>query len=185
MSKVKDINERTLEKEKKDFTEFCKFAEGMLTAIMALIIVGAAALFIVIIMDNAMKNLTYSSSSKYTTAGGIFYGVYDLISMLCFAVALNFGVKAFKKLKDGETPFRYEIADKIKAAGIVLFATGFFSIAAGIVEGVLESTGVIVVTDSSLISIDLSIFMWGAVLFAVAYIFNYGCKLQQESDETL
>ena len=30
-----------------------------------------------------------------------------------------------------------------------------------------------------------SVLILGVVLMIIAYVFNYGCKLQQESDETL
>ena len=34
-------------------------------------------------------------------------------------------------------------------------------------------------------TIIFSMAMLGVVLIIIAYVFNYGCKLQQESDETL
>ena len=34
-------------------------------------------------------------------------------------------------------------------------------------------------------TIIFSVAMLGVVLIIVAYVFNYGCKLQQEADETL
>lgn len=178
MNKTVDINERTLEKEKKNFIEFCKAAEGVLSVFLAIMIIGAIALVIVMIMDNVMKNAPVPSDSEYTTAEGIFNGVVGLGMLIGYSIAVNFGVKVFKKLKDGETPFRYEIADKIKAAGMTLFVTGFFAIAAGIMEGFFAF-------EDTSVRIDLDIFIWGALIIAIAYIFNYGCKLQQESDETI
>ena len=34
-------------------------------------------------------------------------------------------------------------------------------------------------------TIIFSMAMLGVVLIIIAYVFNYGCKLQQEADETL
>ena len=67
-------------------------------------------------------------------------------------------------------------ASKIKAAGMALIGTGFLAIVAAVMEGFFKETT---------IRIELDFFIWGAVILAIAYIFNYGCKLQQESDETI
>ena len=181
MNKTVDINERTLEKEKKNFIEFCKAAEGVLSVFLAIMIIGAIALVIVMIMDNAMKNAPVPSDSEYTTAEGIFNGIVGLGMLIGYSIAVNFGVKVFKKLKDGETPFRYEIADKIKGAAMAVFVTATIDFIAEIIMGILEVNGIWEID----VTITFDYFIWSAILFAVAYIFNYGCKLQQESDETL
>lgn len=183
MNKTVDINERTLDKEKKSFISFCKAAEGVLSAFLAFMIVAAIALFILLIMSNVMKDgiLNETLRSDYTTPEGIFQSVYMLIGCLGLAVAFNFGRNTFKKLKDGETPFRYEIADKIKGAAMAVFVTATIDFIAEIIMGILEVNGIWEIN----VNITFDYFIWSAILFAIAYIFNYGCKLQQESDETI
>ena len=183
MNKTVDINERTLEKEKKSFITFCKVAEVFLSIMCALMIVGAIAVAIMLIMWNIMKNSPYTSNSEFTTPEEIFNGIYIIVTCIGMAIAFNFGIKVFKTLKDGETPFRYEIADKIKAAGQVLFGAGIVHVIGEVANGFLNATGVFVGELS--VNLVTDFFIWGAFLTAIAYIFNYGCKLQQESDETI
>ena len=177
MAKTVDIAERALEKEKKSFITFCKAAEVFLSIMCALMIVAPIAIVIMIIMQFAMQN------GEYTTPEGLFNGIYSVVTCVGMAIAFNFGVKIFSTLKDGETPFRYEIADKIKAAGMAFFATGIVHVIGEALNGFLNATGVFAGELS--INLGFNFFIWGAFLTAIAYIFNYGCKLQQESDETL
>ena len=183
MKKTVDINERTLEKEKKNFITFCKVAEAFLSIMCAFMIVGAIAIVIILIMNFIMKNSPVPSSNEYSTPEGIFMGVYLLVICIGMSISLNFGIKVFKTLKDGETPFRYEIADKIKAAGMSLIGTGIVYVAAELINGFFNAADVFGGEVS--FNVDMDFFIWGAVIIAVAYIFNYGCKLQQESDETI
>ncbi|MBQ8787398.1 MAG: DUF2975 domain-containing protein [Oscillospiraceae bacterium] len=183
MNKTVDINERTLEKEKKNFLTFCKVAEAFLSLMCALMIIASIAIAIMMIMNFIMKNSTVPSSNDFSTPEGIFNGIYIIVTCIGFAIALNFGIKVFGTLKDGETPFRYEIADKIKAAGMTLIGTGILHIIGEAVNGFLNSIGVF--NGELSVGIVLDFFVLGAIIIAVAYIFNYGCKLQQESDETI
>lgn len=183
MNKTVDINERTLEKEKKSFITFCKVAEAFLTIMCAFMIIGAIVVAIMMIMSFIMKNGPVPISTEYTTPEGIFNGIYLIVVCIGMAIAFKFGIKVFATLKDGETPFRYEIADKIKAAGMTLFGTGVAHIIGEAVNGFLNATGVF--KEELSVDIVLDFFVYAAIIIAVAYIFNYGCKLQQESDETI
>ncbi len=179
MNKTVDISERTLEKEKKNFIVFCKVAEALLGIALAFTIIGAIVIFTLLIVSNVIKDGAFSEAFRgayYTMPENIFNGIFVILACIGMSISLNFGVKVFKTLKDGETPFRYEIADKIKAAGMALIGTGFLAIVAAVMEGFFKETT---------IRIELDFFIWGAVILAIAYIFNYGCKLQQESDETI
>ena len=75
----------------------------------------------------------------------------------------------------------YEIADKIKGAAMAVFVTATIDFIAEIIMGILEVNGIWEIN----VNITFDYFIWSAILFAIAYIFNYGCKLQQESDETI
>lgn len=183
MNKVKDINERTLENEKKSFTSFCKTAEVIMTIFLIFMLILSGIIFITTLAANILKNgaLNFDLTGKYTTFEGIFGNLYIYILCVGMAVAFNFGRNIFRELKNGETPFRYEIADKIKAVAMVVFVTGTIDFIMEIIMAILEVNGF----WSGDVTIDFELFVWSAILSAVAYIFNYGCKLQQESDETL
>lgn len=174
--KTVDITERTLEKEKKNFIEFCKVVEVFFSVILVFMVIAAIAIFIMTIMSNIIL-------TDEPTAEEIFYSVYLIAICIGTSIALNFGVKVFKELKKGETPFRYEIADKIKAAGMTLIGTGVVHIIAEIVRGFLYEAGNFTVKVS--LTFDFDFCICGVAVLAIAYIFNYGCKLQQESDETI
>lgn len=182
MNKTVDINERTLEKDKKNFIEFCKIAEALLGVALVFTIIGAIAVFVLMLASN-IDSLSEGFQGDYTTPENIFNSIFIILACTGMSISLNFGVKVFKTLKDGETPFRYEIADKIKAAGMTLIGTGIVHIIGEAVNGFLNSIGVF--EGELSVGIVLDFFVLGAIIIAVAYIFNYGCKLQQESDETI
>jgi|GEM_PF-1496012 len=183
MKKTVDINERTLEKEKKSFISFCKASEVVSSLFLAFMVIAAIVFLILLMMSNSIKNEILSENLRgdYTGAEGIFKSIHMLIDCLGMAVAFNFGRNTFKKLKDGETPFRYEIADKIKGAAMAVFVTATIDFIAEIIMGILEVNGIWEIN----VEINFDYFIWSAILFAIAYIFNYGSKLQQESDETI
>ncbi len=171
MKKAVDVNARTLEEEKKDFVLICKVFEVLcivITAVFALMAVVVTG--IGVSLGAGIKDvLVFSANSAVL--------LFGMIS------ALNFGRAIFKSLKSGETPFRYDIADKVKGASLALLLSSFLSI--------------LVLGGSCLISeafagichyyffILMSGFVAGGILGIMSYVMNYGCKLQQESDETV
>lgn len=175
MKKALNITERTLEKEKKSFVETCVFWQGACVAILIIMVIACIGLIGNLITDFTVSNLLYSIS--------------DIISAVICIIALNFGATIFKKLKISETPFLYDIADKIKGAGLILIwgNVAIFAIETiiNIVIGYLSEAGTIVANETFNFSFDLTALLVGGTLLMIAYIFNYGCKLQQESDETV
>lgn len=176
MKKAIDVNDRTLEMEKKDFILVCKIFHAcsiVLRALCGILIAGLLALLIFAVING--KEL--SAALALCLDGTIFLGT--------IIVGMNFMSAIVKKLKDGETPFRYDIADKIKGAGFAVCTGGFL--------GFLTSP----LTSTALNNADLGTFtviffvgycgfcIVGSIILMFAYIFNYGCKLQQESDETV
>jgi len=110
----------------------------------------------------------------------LFIAYYALV----FFVLSNFMRQLFKRLKESDTPFRYDIADKMKgAAGVLTF---------GALAGMILFIICILFFNTSahpdfliVQSVNLVILVIGMILQTFALIFEYGCKLQQESDETL
>ena len=91
--------------------------------------------------------------------------------------------------EDGEHRDVYDIADKIKGAGFLAILLGIISLVyRTVVELISKNGGNFVKSDGYM---DLgypfiySVLILGVVLMIIAYVFNYGYKLQQESDETL
>lgn len=185
MKKAVDAVERTLEKEKNSFIFVCKMGEVFSVLMLVMCIIGAFAAGFM----SVMYILGIAIDSELATPH-IAEEIYCMINGICIAlgvaVACNFSVKIFNSLKTGETPFKYDIADKIKGAGIVLIITGLFGSVTEFIYTVLIDNGVFLGENTiGIINGCEDMIILSIVLMAVAYIFNYGCKLQQESDETL
>ncbi len=171
MAKTVDLNKKTLEQEKNDFIMICKVFQAVCVVfaataavlvailIVPLVVLKADVLEMVVVIANAVPML------------------------LGFVTACNFGRSIFGKLKNGDTPFRWDIADKVKGAALSLCGTCFVGI-------IVQAISYAVSEHFSGIGQYFTFASWGcgimgAVLCVVAYVMNYGCKLQQESDETL
>ncbi len=175
------ISKSTLEKEQKRFVFICKCAECFFVIMQILFIFLAVTMLIGIILC-ATGNFLFEvvNSKEYLFSMGLL-----LITCLGLLIALNFSSKVFRVLKDGESPFRYDVAYKIRCTGIALIAIGLVGVVVEIVSGVLVGADVLIETEfiNSIVLTDTLI--WGVFILALSYIFLYGCKLQQESDETL
>ena len=117
---------------------------------------------------------------------------FDLIEDIWNRVWVVYGIlitgiviyHIFRRLRAAETPFCYDIADKIKGAGHAAWGIGFGLLVFG-------AAAALSLSDRQLLRpygfgyVEFGILILGALLTISAYVFNYGCKLQQESDETL
>ncbi len=175
-----DINERTQKKETKEFISACQVFE--IFSIIGLVVFAAIALFL---LWEAIFNAEHASAvAEITVFAVIISNISNIVCCIGICIALKFSAAIFRKLKDGETPFRYDIGDKIRAAGIALAATSAVAFVIKFTCDLLYSIDVI--TDNIPFELyDISLCLIGALLCIFSYIFNYGCKLQQESDETL
>lgn len=172
--KTVDVNERTLEQEK----QYLKKTSGIVR-------IEAVCFGICLILLLVRELIT-----TYGAEGASALFVIDLVCLpfegAAAFVTANLVVKLFKEIENGETPFRYSVADKmnglsnaVMACGIVFALPRFAGQIVGFVTEMPDvssnETGVIVLGG---------IFL-GLVFKSLSYIFGYGCKLQQESDETL
>ncbi len=181
---VKSI-EKTLENDKKNFIFVCKMGEVFSILLIVLCIVGGlAAAFM-----SVMYILGIAIDNEFATPH-IAEEIYCMVNGVCITIgmgiACKFAVKIFSELKTGETPFRLNIAENIKKAGISLILTGFFGSVTEFIYNVLVENKVFLGENTiGIINGCEDMVMLSIVIMAVAYIFNYGCKLQQESDETI
>ena len=171
MKQVIDINERTFEEEKKDFTLVCRVFEVLCVVILAVFAAGALAVTVIIaVMGADINNVLVLSANSAVLLFGI-------IS------ALNFGRAIFRELKTGESPFRYDIADKVKGASLALILSSFAGILVQSVSPLFSEAFADICHYYFFLTIGCLVM--GLLLGIMSYIMNYGCKLQQESDETL
>ena len=103
------------------------------------------------------------------------------------SIAFNHARKIFDVFKSGESPFRYDVADKMKGAATAIISANLINFAIGLVYfavgGFMKlNNGEVFEMD---FNFDLGSLILGILIYAFSYVFNYGAKLQQESDETL
>lgn len=171
---ITDLTKTALDKEKKNFIRFCNFCSGLCVLLLEFMIVGLVTygygLIKCIVVCGTVEEMI-SNAANLVTCIGIGFSV-------------RFGGMAFSALSKNETPFRYDVADKLKGASVPLIVCG------GIVF--MAEVAVVIMTEGFGFAADkfdffggLDVLLFGIALSALSYIFNYGCKLQQESDETL
>ena len=176
-----DVMERTLEKEKEQFDRFCKLMHIVST--VASVLLAAGAVFCLAVP--VVQHIRYvRSGGTEDTVRVIVGAVYTFLMLGGIALLMNFARNIFRRLRAAETPFCYDIADKIKGAGQAAWGIGFGLLVFG-------SAATLFLKERSPLAqygfgyVEFGILIVGAVLGISAYVFNYGCKLQQESDETL
>ncbi|MCH5276156.1 MAG: hypothetical protein J1E65_09965 [Lachnospiraceae bacterium] len=103
--------------------------------------------------------MSYSDSDRFSETLGV-YMLLACVVMTIFAVLLHFTGRVFKKIKKSDSPFQKSILKDM----IVVFA---------------------LITLLALQSSILIGVMVGFSLWCIYSVFDYGCELQQLSDETL
>ncbi len=181
MKKAVDINERTLKQEKQGFLKMCACLEGITNAIRVILTIFTPLAFVCGIL--AITGVYVPEGVTDATAYFIEYMAISVVSV-GFMITFNFAGKIFSTLKNSETPFCYDAADKMKGAGIALVGTGVAAFAINLTALIMERSGNMLLADMTYLP-DFDSMAFGVFLIVLAYVFNYGCKLQQEHDETL
>lgn len=107
----------------------------------------------------------------------IFILVETLLMVVNF-ITITFIIKLCKEFKTCETPFSAGVIKRIKQVGFSLIPWC-------IMYPTAEAATNFMVSNNLNISIDIGMIIMVLVVLALAYIFQYGAMLQQESDETL
>ena len=171
MKKAVDVNERTFEEEKKAFALVCKVFEVLCVVILAVFAVSALAVTIIIAVKGA------------DTRDVLVLSVNSAVLLFGIVSALNFGRAIFRALKSGESPFRYDITDKVKGASLALILSSLASILVQSASNLFSEKFSDICHYYFFLTVGCLVV--GLLLGVMSYVMNYGCKLQQESDETL
>ena len=100
-----------------------------------------------------------SLTDNYVTALGV-YLIAVGVSLAVLAVLMHFVGKVFQDIKEGYSPFRQSVIKNMKIAFVIITLLSL--------------------NNSILIGALIGFSLWCAI-----YIFEYGCELQKQSDETL
>lgn len=181
-----DIMERTLAQEKGRYEKFCKIMHIFSTLMCVLFAAGAVfSLVVPIIQAIQYRN----NGGKADIPSVLVSVIYVFLVLGGIALLWNAARHIFRRLKTAETPFCYDIADKIKGAGFLAILLGIISLVYRTVVELISKNGRNFVKSDGYMDLGYpfiySVLILGVVLMIIAYVFNYGCKLQQESDETL
>jgi len=124
--------------------------------------------------DNHMRDSSYRKNEFFGVAISAF------ISSVIITVSLFILKSLLKGIKKCETPFSADVIKKMK-----MFAISLIPVA--IALSVSETLGMSFLSgkDSISIFINWGMFVAAVVVFVLVRIFDYGVKLQTESDETL
>ena len=108
----------------------------------------------------------------------VIFILLQLLLMVVNFITITFIVKLCKEFKTCETPFSEGVIKRIKQVGFSLIPWC-------IVYPTAEAAANFMVSNNLNISIDIGMIIMVLVVLVLAYIFQYGAMLQQESDETL
>ncbi len=147
------------------------------SAIAAAGISGIAALFLVI---TAISAAVSAFTTDIPTSAADFAGVITESIMLA-AAALICSIMFYRIAKSG-TPFsKWNVKSLRITALLVMLEAVASPVVTAIVLGILLDDFFVAPVNSDMTSSLLT----GGLIMILAQIFNYGCKLQQEADETL
>jgi hypothetical protein len=108
----------------------------------------------------------------------VIFILLQLLLLVVNFITITFIVKLCKEFKTCETPFSAGVIKRIKQVGFSLIPWC-------IMYPTAEAAANFMVSNNLNISIDIGMIIMVLVVLALAYIFQYGAMLQQESDETL
>ena len=184
MKKTVDVNAITLEKEKESFVKTTKGLHSVFTVLQVLSLMLAIMTSIMLVMTGIIAVFKISDSFSFPD---IYLTLTLLVISVCYFIAFNHARKIFDIFKSGESPFRYDVADKMKGAATAIIAANLINFAIGLIY--LAVGGFMKLSNDEVfemaIKFDLGSLILGILIYAFSYVFNYGAKLQQESDETL
>ena len=174
--KTVDVNERTLEQEKQYLKKTSEIVR-----------IEAVCFAIALILLMVMETIPSVSDDGIDTSLLFWVKLIFLPFQAAAAIVISkFVIGLFKEIETGTTPFRYSIADKLKGLSDAILVGSVIFAAPGIISTFVCAFKETEVSQTNAYAVIMlgGLFL-GALFRALSYIFNYGCKLQQESDETL
>lgn len=105
-------------------------------------------------------------------------GAAAVLGAFLFAVFF-LAYKMFRDINVARTPFDPKHVRTIKSIGVLV---AVMTVVSNIVDRVAAEFNT---TATVGMGVDSSVILIGVVIYCLAYIFDYGCALQKQSDETL
>lgn len=171
---IKEIMRENMPEELKNIKIQIKSVIKIIKILMFIMIVCTAVFFV----NSIINTVSYAGAPNLEAANKLGESILALISSAAWLVVTVICKNIFADIDKSSTPFIPQVPKgirKIAAAIIIMF---IISAAEQLLYPIF--TGVelkLVIDGTSLIFVS--------ILTLLSYIFDYGCKLQQESDETI
>lgn len=158
---------------------------GYIAMIVAMCICASSLIFIVatggktsVVTSGGIRIMAADASGTSPEGVAAICAAGLVVGAFLFAIFL-LTYRMFNEISITGTPFNLKYVKTIKTIGVLVAVMtvvgGFVDSAAASYAG-METLGLI--TDSTGL-------VFGVIIFCLAYIFDYGCALQKQSDETL
>lgn len=106
----------------------------------------------------------------------------NLISPCCYLVILIFTAQTFYKIRKSQTPFQSFLPKRLKILAVLVFIALIIS---KYIHYLLLSLAKGKFLFSILDETDLQALILAGIIYCLAWIFQYGCMLQEENDGIL
>ncbi len=113
----------------------------------------------------------------------MYSSIFLTIDCAAFAVICTIGCGIIKLFRASETPFVSEVPKRLRAMAFIIM--GAFLVSAGVTLVFKAAAGAVPQHDYIGYFANPYGMIFVTLLIMLSYIFDIGCKLQQESDETL
>ncbi len=154
----------------------------LLVCILVSVIVLLYCIYGIVTHNDPPSVFTGINWEKDYTGIRLGYVFVVLIRALAITIALMYAFTIFQTIGKGNSPFSPVISKRIRAIGIFLIVASVIAWPVGSLIAKAIWPGEI--TYPVVVSIDWGTLTFGFIISCLASIFQYGCVLQQESDET-
>ncbi len=164
--------------------------------IACIVLASVLIIAIIVLSTNPDARIAFGDSLKegsflltMVTPGAdvsIVPGLNMLLTACAFGIlafAMYFGlfgelVKLFRTMAEGVSPFAQSVVARVKRIGL-------FTLLVFLVSNAMSIVFAGIFTGKWGFSLDFSLLILCIVVYCLGMIFEYGCQLQQQSDETL
>ena len=161
--------------------EFKDSAKYLNVGIM-LILIGAGILAAARLYETVKSIIYFSGTPSAEIADEMYKDIIAFIEYAAVAFICLFSSQIMKSFRNNDTPFIQDIPKKILAIAATMPIAFLVSNIADFLFPVVTH---ITPTDYTNFFMNGTNMIIASFLAMLSYIFDYGCKLQQESDETL
>ncbi len=153
---------------------FCYIGLGVLaSAIVYIGVVGGLDSVIMSSRVTIMPPLSKEMLAELGQGNTIVMCIVGMIKVGLYLAIFIFARKIFVEVTRSDTPFAYIHVKRMRIIALLMFIANTFSESA-------QGSSLNVRWELNLVGIIAAFIIWG-----FSYIYEYGCRLQQESDETL